>query len=264
LFVEIGYEHADYLQEARLSKLQSVPRFLWIRWPLYKVSYETLFPVSPSPALDAWQCIPPKDKRDAAVALLQLAHLSGLTAMTQVLLTVAELGGSVSVPAAINAYHQQVAANTALRGQAALLASQLGELLHNCAPQLQEQVRDGIWRLRDNYQADEKPFLVTAEAALFKERAVSKWVLDVGSNSSPYNPYHTTLLSALNESCVARCWHVRPGCEYQLARDLRRYTVSITLKDGDQSAAVVDRIVYGRLLSQAGRLRLVLRGPELV
>jgi hypothetical protein len=197
------------------------------------------------------------------VALLQFAHLSGLTAMTQVLRTVAEAGGSVSVHAAINAHHEEHAANTALCGQAALLASQLGELLHTCAPQLQEQVRDGIWRLRDNYQADEKPFLVT-ETALLKERAVSKWVLDAGSDSGPCNAYHTTLLSALNGSGVARHWHVRPGCEYQLARDLRRLTVSITLKEGDGSATVVDRIVYGRLLSKAGRLRLVLRGPELV
>jgi hypothetical protein len=76
-------DHADFLQEARLSKLQYIARFLWIRWPLYKVSYETLFPASSSPAQDAWRCIPPKGRREAAVALLQFAHLSGLTAMTQ-------------------------------------------------------------------------------------------------------------------------------------------------------------------------------------
>jgi YD repeat-containing protein len=182
----------------------------------------------------------------------------------QVLRAVAEAGGSVSVFDAVYAYQQELAADIALQRRAALLAFKFEELLYGYARQLQEQARDGVWRLRGNYVFTEKPFLVIANAVPLMERTGSKWTLAAGCDGTPGDSYQEAVLAALTGSTFAQRWHMRPGCEYQLVYDLQRNTVSLTFTDGNETATVAEVISCPRLFPAATPLRVVLRGAEQV
>jgi hypothetical protein len=207
--------------------------------------------------------VPTKDRRGAALALVHLARLTRVTAAAQVLRAVAEAGGSVSVFDAVYAYQQELA-DMALQRRAALLAFKFEELLYGYARQLQEQARDGTWRLRGNYVFTEKPFLVTANAVPLMEGTGSKWTLAAGCDGTPGDSYQEAVLAALTGSTFAQRWHMRPGCEYQLVCDLQGGAVSLTFTDGSETATVAEVLSCPRLFRAAAPLRIVLRGAEQV
>lgn len=209
--------------------------------------------------------MPAGERRSGALALVRLAHVTGLTAVAKVLDMVHREGGSLTVAEAIHRYILQCGAEAALHRDILDLCSGIEEVLQVHASTLREHVLDGRWRLPGHLSHTEKPFLVTSSSASVtcpEECAACHWTCTDASPSQ--SKVVDSVLAVLNSSACTRKWHVPPGGEYVLQCHLHSGAVTLAYRHNKGSSSVRDRLESLRPSSSEDTITLILSGAATV